>query len=133
MAKMQHVGNNEERFVLASLKEFVKTWGTGGEGCFQLDCKDGQCKMSMELNLGPQEVLFLPWLKTTRTPQMVTSGVRILLHHAVTKSTMNKTVYRGQVYDLKLPAKLSMLSRNTSKKINTLVSPITCQILALVP
>ena len=52
MAKMQTAGNNEERFVLASLKEFVKTWGTGGEGSFQLDCKGGQCKMSMELNLG---------------------------------------------------------------------------------
>jgi hypothetical protein len=38
MAKMQTVGNNEERFVLTSLKEFVKTWGTGGVGSFQLDC-----------------------------------------------------------------------------------------------
>jgi hypothetical protein len=38
--------------LLASLKEFVKTWGTGGEGSFQLDRKDGQCKMSMELNVG---------------------------------------------------------------------------------
>jgi hypothetical protein len=38
MAKMQPVGNDEERFVLASLKEFVKTCG--------------QCKVSMELNLG---------------------------------------------------------------------------------
>ena len=52
MAKIQTVGNNEERFVLAILKEFVKTWGDGGEGSFQLDCKDGQCKKSMEHNLG---------------------------------------------------------------------------------
>jgi hypothetical protein len=42
-------------------------------------------------------------------------------------------VHRGQVYDLTLPAKLSMLSRNTSEQINKVVSPITRQILPLVP
>jgi hypothetical protein len=36
MAKMQTAGNNKERFVVASLKEFVKTWGIGGAGSFQL-------------------------------------------------------------------------------------------------
>ena len=50
MAMMQ-AGNNEERFVLASLKEFVKTWGTGRAGSFQLVCKEGQAKLSMEFSL----------------------------------------------------------------------------------
>lgn len=63
----------------------------------------------------------------------MTSGVRILLHYGVTKSALNKTMHRGQVYDLTLPAKLIMLSRNTSEQINTVVSPFTRQILPLVP
>ena len=50
MAKMQ-AGRSEESFVLASLKEFVKTWGTGRDGSFQLVCKDGQAKLSMEFSL----------------------------------------------------------------------------------
>ena len=70
---------------------------------------------------------------TTRTPQIVTNGVRILLHYAVKKSAPNKIVHRGQVYDLTLPVKFSTLSRNTSEQINTVVSPITRQILPLVP
>ena len=37
--------------MLASLKEFVKTWGTRGAGSFQLVCKDGQAKLSMEFSL----------------------------------------------------------------------------------
>ena len=50
MAKM-HAGNNEERFVLASLKEFVKTWGSGRAGSFQLVCDEGHAKLSMEFSL----------------------------------------------------------------------------------
>ena len=53
MAKM-HAGNNEERFVLASLKEFVKTWGSGRAGSFQLVCEKGQAKLSMEFSLETQ-------------------------------------------------------------------------------
>ena len=44
-------GRSKESFVLASLKEFVKTWGTGRDGSFQLVCKDGQAKLSMEFSL----------------------------------------------------------------------------------
>jgi len=50
MVKM-HAGNNEERFVLASLKEFVKTWGSGRAGSFQLVCDEGHAKLSMEFSL----------------------------------------------------------------------------------
>ena len=50
MAKM-HAGNNKERFVLASLKEFVKTWGSGRAGSFQLVCDEGHAKLSMEFSL----------------------------------------------------------------------------------
>ena len=51
MAKMQTAGDNEERFVLASLKEFLKTWGMDKAGSFQLFCKDGQAKLLMEVSL----------------------------------------------------------------------------------
>ena len=60
MAKMQ-AGRSEESFVLASLKEFVKTWGTGRDGSFQLVCKDGQAKLSMEFSLeAPGSLHFTP-------------------------------------------------------------------------
>jgi hypothetical protein len=60
MAKMQAV-RSEESFVLASLKEFVKTWGTGRDGSFQLVCKDGQTKLSMEFSLeAPGSLHFTP-------------------------------------------------------------------------
>jgi hypothetical protein len=36
-----------------------------------------------------QEVLISPRLKTTTTPQIVTSGVRILLHYALRKTEQN--------------------------------------------
>jgi hypothetical protein len=133
MAKMQTVGNNEKTFVLASLKEFVKTWGTGGVGSFQLDCKYGQCMLSMEFNLGAPGSSILPRPKTTKTPQNVTSGVRILLHYNVTKSAPNKSAHRGQVPGLTVPIRFSTLSRNTSTQINTVMSPNTRQILPLVP
>jgi hypothetical protein len=77
------------------------------------------------------KVLILPRLKTTRTPQIVTSSIRVLIHYAVTKSVPNKIVHRGQVHDL--PVKFSTLSRNTSAQINTAMSPHTRQILPLVP
>jgi hypothetical protein len=60
MARMQ-ASNNEERFVLASLKEFVKTWGTGRAGSFQLVCEDGRAKLSMEFHLEkPGNLHFTP-------------------------------------------------------------------------
>jgi hypothetical protein len=87
----------------------------------------------MELNLwAPESSHFNP-AKDTRTPQIVTSGVRILLHYAVTKKAPYKIVHRGQVNDLTLPVKFSMLSRNTSTQINTVMSPNTHQILLQVP
>jgi hypothetical protein len=49
MAQMQ-AGKNEKRFLLASLKEFVKNWGAGREGSFQLVCEDGRAKLSMEFH-----------------------------------------------------------------------------------
>jgi hypothetical protein len=51
-------------------------------------------------NRGLQEVLISPWLKTTKTPQIVTSGVRILLHYAVTKSAPKKIMLRGLAHGL---------------------------------
>ena len=34
--------NTEEAFVLASLKEFVKLWGSGCQSSFKLECNNGE-------------------------------------------------------------------------------------------
>ena len=34
--------NTEEGFILASLKEFVKLWGSGSQSSYHLECKNGQ-------------------------------------------------------------------------------------------
>ena len=43
----------EEAFVLASLKEFVKLWGSGSQAFFQLQCVDGQAALKFSSQLGP--------------------------------------------------------------------------------
>jgi hypothetical protein len=48
------------------------------------------------------------------------------------KKQLNKIVHRGQVHDLTLPVKFSMLSRDMSAQINTVMSPHTHPILPLV-
>ena len=47
IAKMQNTGNDEEGFVLASLKDFVKNLGDKQSW---LVCKNGQTKLSMEFS-----------------------------------------------------------------------------------
>ena len=44
--------NNEEAFVLASLKEFVKIWGSGSQAHFKLECGNGQAWVRLDCQLG---------------------------------------------------------------------------------
>ena len=53
--------NSEEAFILASLKEFVKAWGSGSQASFNLDCKQGQVYFKMSSLLGhPGAQHFVP-------------------------------------------------------------------------
>ena len=45
--------NTEESFVLASLKEFVKLWGSGTQASFNLECRNGQAWFKLSSLLGP--------------------------------------------------------------------------------
>ena len=44
--------NTEEAFVLASLKEFVKLWGSGTQASLNLECKNGQAWIHFGAMLG---------------------------------------------------------------------------------
>ena len=62
------------------------------------------------------------------------SGVRTLLPCSVTKSTQSKNMHRWLVHSQTLLlVTLSMLSRNTSVQIDTVMSPLTLQIPLLIP
>ena len=53
--------NTEEKFILASLKEFVKLWGSGRQANFQLQCCDGQVAFKFSAQLGaPADRHFVP-------------------------------------------------------------------------
>ena len=44
--------NTEEGFVLSSLNEFVKVWGSGGQANLNLECKDGLACIKLKFDLG---------------------------------------------------------------------------------
>ena len=44
--------NTEESFVLSSLNEFVKVWGSGGQSNLSLECRDGLACIKLSFNLG---------------------------------------------------------------------------------
>ena len=53
--------NTEENFILASLKEFVKLWGSGSKANFQLQCSNGQVSFNFSTLLGgPADHHFVP-------------------------------------------------------------------------
>ena len=53
--------NTEETFVLASLKEFVRLWGSGCQSSFYLQCQDYQAWFKLESKLGsPSSQHFVP-------------------------------------------------------------------------
>jgi hypothetical protein len=52
---------SEEAFALASLKEFVKLWGSGSRAFFQLECSNGQAHLQFSSLLGaPTDRHFVP-------------------------------------------------------------------------
>ena len=44
--------NTEEAFVLSSLNEFVKVWGSGGQSNLNLECRNGFACIKLSFNLG---------------------------------------------------------------------------------
>ena len=53
--------NTEEAFLLSSLKEFVKIWGSGNQATLNIECKDGKACVRMETLLGhPSSSHFKP-------------------------------------------------------------------------
>ena len=53
--------NSEESYVLASLKEFVRIWGSGNQASFSLECRNGQACFKMASQLGhPASQHFVP-------------------------------------------------------------------------
>jgi hypothetical protein len=61
--------NTEETFVLASLKEFVKLWGSGSQATFHLECSNGQAGFQLGAWLGPPAFPHLYPPKPTLVPQ----------------------------------------------------------------
>ena len=53
--------NTEETFVLSSLKEFVRMWGSGTQALFHIECQNRKAFIKMSTQLGaPAECHFLP-------------------------------------------------------------------------
>ena len=53
--------NTEEAFVLSTLVEFVRSWGSGCQSILQLECKDNQVWCNFSTKLGaPADPHFLP-------------------------------------------------------------------------
>ena len=42
----------EEAFVLSSLKEFVKAWALGSQANFNVESRNGQARLKLEVQLG---------------------------------------------------------------------------------
>ena len=61
MSHPRFEAQTEEAFVLASLKEFVKLWGSGSQASFQLQCSKRQVSFHLSSQLGaPADRHFLP-------------------------------------------------------------------------
>ena len=55
--------NTEEAFLLSTLKEFVRSWGSGCQSFLQLECKDNQVWCNFSTKLGaPADPHFVPYL-----------------------------------------------------------------------
>ena len=50
---MMKPDNTEESFVLATVNEFVKTWGSGKQAHLNLECKNGIAWIHLAFKLGP--------------------------------------------------------------------------------
>ena len=55
----------DEAFFLASLKEFVKSWGFGSQATFNLETRNGRARLRLEFQLGhpaTPTIMYLPHL-----------------------------------------------------------------------
>ena len=58
---MMNFGNTEEAFVLSTLKEFVKIWGSGSHANLNLECLNGNAWVKLAFQLGsPASQHYLP-------------------------------------------------------------------------
>jgi hypothetical protein len=61
MYESRYETNTEETFILSSLKEFVKLWGSGCHPNLQLQCSNGQVSFNFSAQLGgPADRHFVP-------------------------------------------------------------------------
>ena len=61
--------NTEETFVLASLKEFVRLWGSGCQSSFHLQCQNYQAWFKLESKLGaPNSHHYVPYIPPPPPP-----------------------------------------------------------------
>ena len=75
--------NTEESFILASLKEFVKLWGSGCQSSYHLECKNGQAWLQFGSALGsPGSQHFSPNVIVKDVPKKQKSPRRILKDRA---------------------------------------------------
>ena len=52
---------SEENYVLSTLNEFVKLWGSGNQANFEIECKNGQAWVKLSSFLGhPSDRHFVP-------------------------------------------------------------------------
>ena len=49
---MMKLQNTEEAFVLATVKEFVKSWGSGNQAHLSLECKNGDAWVHLAFQVG---------------------------------------------------------------------------------
>ena len=77
---------SEEAFALASLKEFVKLWGSGSRATFQIECNNGQAILQFSSQLGaPADRHFVP-PNVPRHPQHGPHAEQSVHHHPRQKS-----------------------------------------------
>ena len=77
---------SEEAFALASLKEFVKLWGSGSRATFQIGCNNGQAFLQFSSQLGaPADRHFVPPI-VPRHPQHGLHAEQPVHHHPRQKS-----------------------------------------------
>ena len=88
--------NTEESFVLASLKEFVKLWGSSREATFNLECRNGQAWFQLGASLGPPS--FPHFCPSPNTPKRTKKST----------ARIEKDPARAAVHRAQKPAKFNL-------------------------
>ena len=66
---MMNFINTEEAFVLATVKEFVKIWGSGSQAQLNLECKNRGAWVKLAFQLGPPAAKhYVPYHGDPRPP-----------------------------------------------------------------